>query len=66
MLTRAEDPGAWVFGKDFYFDLAREIKPKPCRDVTQGRKDLGEPMRTVYECARVLHENGEVNKAQAK
>ena len=66
MLARAEDPGAWVFGKDFYFNLAREPKPKPCRDVTQGRKELGEPMRTVYECARVLHEKGELGKAEAK
>ena len=66
MLTRAEDPGAWVFGKDFYFNLARQITPKPCRDVTKGDQKLGEPTRTAYECARVLHEKGELENRRAE
>jgi hypothetical protein len=62
MLVEADGATAFVFGKDFYLKLGRDTQPKACRDVTQGRKDLGEPMRTVFECARVLFEKGELGK----
>jgi hypothetical protein len=61
MLTNADGSAPFVFGKDFYFQLAREIHPKPCKDITQGRPDLGDPMRTVLECAKVLHKAGMLN-----
>ncbi len=65
MLVESDGTTAFVFGKDFYLTLSRDTQPRACRDVTQGRNDLGEPMRTVYECARVLHEKGEL-KAPAQ
>lgn len=58
MLTQSDSTGAFVFGKDFYFQLARDVKPKPCEDVTKGDQKLGEPMRTVLQCARVLYKIG--------
>ncbi len=58
MLTSGDGSAPFVFGKDFYFQLARKVEPQPCKDVTQGRPDLGDPMRTVLECAQVLHKAG--------
>ena len=63
MLGESDSPGAFVFGKDFFFRLAREVKPKPCEDVTKGRPDLADPMRTVFQCGRVLYTSGELKKA---
>jgi hypothetical protein len=63
MLDEASGDTAFVFGKDFYFSLLQEAQPKACRNVTQGTKELGEPARTVYECARVLYEKGELKKS---
>ncbi len=51
---------AYVFGKDFYFELTENIKRKQCRDITVSKRKIGEPIRTVLECAKVLHENGEL------
>lgn len=65
MLAEADSPGGFVFGKDFYFRLGRELKAKPCEDVTKGRPDLTDPMRTVFQCGLVLHKNGELSKAAA-
>jgi hypothetical protein len=58
MLTKSDTTTAFVFGKDFYFQLARKVEPQPCKDITQGRPDLGDPMRTVLECAQVLRKAG--------
>ena len=66
MLVESDGQTAWVFGKDFYFKVAKKPEVKSCRDVTKGRPDLGEPMRTVFECGRVLYEKGELKKAEAK
>ncbi len=66
MVTQSDGGTAYVFGKDFYFKLARKAEPKPCRDVTQGPREVGDPMRTVYQCARVLWEKGELKSAAAE
>lgn len=62
MLTHFESSTIYVFGKDFYFQLASEIEARPCKDITQGRGDLADPMRTVLECAEVLQEAGLLGK----
>ena len=52
---------AYVFGQDFFLELtAAKPTPTACRKITQGRDDIEEPLRTVYECARVLVEHQEV------
>ncbi len=74
MLSRSEDNAAFVFGKDFYFKLAKKIDFKPCRNVTKRERKgsnmdlekLGPAARLAYECARVLFENGELKPAPAK
>ena len=67
MLVESDGQTAWVFGKDFYFKVAKKPEVKACRDVTKGRAELGEPMRTVFECGRVLYEKGELHeKAEPK
>ncbi len=66
MVTQSDGGAAYVFGKDFYFKLAKQVEPKPCRDVTQGPKEVGDPMRTVYQCARVLWEKGELKSTAAQ
>ena len=63
MLGESDSPGGFVFGKDFYFRLGRNVKPKPCDDVTKGRPDLRDPMRTIFQCGRVLYKNGELKKS---
>ena len=60
MLVESDGVTAYVFGKDFYLKLGRDKEPKPCRDVTHGSKEIGEPTRTVYECGRVLNKKGEL------
>ena len=45
MLVQADGATAFVFGKDFYFKVAKEVQPTPCRDVTRGPQALGDPMR---------------------
>jgi hypothetical protein len=65
MLGESESPGGFVFGKDFYFRLGRQVKPKACEDVTKGRPDLADPLRTVFQCGRVLYKSGELKKAEA-
>ncbi len=62
MLVEADQPGGFVFGKDFYFRLARDVKPKPCEDLTKGQPDLADPMRTVFQCGLLLYKNGELKK----
>ena len=64
MLTLSDDPTAFVFGKDFYMKLGRDTEPRPCRDVTDGPKEYADPLRTIYECGRVLYEKGELSQEQ--
>ena len=60
MLVDSDGATGFVFGKDFYMKLGRDTEPRPCRDVTNGPKEYADPLRTVYECGRVLYENGEL------
>jgi hypothetical protein len=65
MLVESDGATAFVFGKDFYFKVAKKPEPKPCRDVTKGQPAPGQPelterARLVYECGRVLFEKGEL------
>ena len=74
MLVESDGATAYVFGKDFYFKLAKKIDVKPCRDVAQpeakvvikGLDALKPNARIAYECARVLYEKGALETAAAK
>jgi len=65
MLVQSDGATAFVFGKDFYFKVAKKPKPLSCRDVTKGAANLTEPARLVYECGRVLFEKGELKTGEA-
>jgi hypothetical protein len=64
MLVDADQPRSFAFGKDFYFELDHKIEPKPCEDITDGPAELGDPMRTVLECGKVLHKAGLLKDTQ--
>ena len=66
MLVESDGRTGFVFGRDFYMKLGRDQKPNPCRDVTQGPKEPGEPVATLVECGRVLLEKGELAKPDAR
>ncbi len=71
MLVLSDGATGYVFGKDFYFRLAKGIDLKPCRDVTGketadaagSAEGLAPCVRLIYECGRVLYEKGELNAA---
>jgi hypothetical protein len=56
----------YAFGKDFYFLLTNKPEPVECRDVTLHRTDHGEPLRTSWECAKVLYENRDLKASNAQ
>jgi hypothetical protein len=55
---------SYAFGKDCYFLLTNQPEPVECRDVTLDRTDHGEPLRTSWECAKVLYEDGKIGVRQ--
>ncbi len=74
MLAESDGATAFVFGKDFYFKVAKKIELKPCRDVStsaanDANKDLQNLVptaRLAYECGRVLYEKGELKPDRPK
>lgn len=54
----------WAFGRNTYFEITKQLRPKQCPDIlAEGSVGIGEPMRTVFQCARILHESGELSEA---
>jgi hypothetical protein len=51
---------SYAFGKDFYLLLTNKPELVGCRNVTLDRTDHGEPLRTSWECAKVLYEDGKI------
>ena len=74
VLADGVDDRSFVFGKDFFFKLAKKIDAKPCRDVTKREaKELNKDLenllpaaRLAYECGRVLHETGQLKPASTE
>jgi hypothetical protein len=60
MIDVPDQKESYAFGKDFYFLLSTKPEPVKCRDVTLNRTDHGEPLRTSWECAKVLYEDGRI------
>lgn len=60
MVDVPDQKQCYAFGKDFYFLLTNKPESVECRDVTLHRTAHGEPLRTSWECAKVLYEDGKV------
>jgi hypothetical protein len=64
MIDVPDQKESYAFGKDFYFLLSAKPEPVKCRDVTLSRIEYGEPLRTSWECAKVLYEDGKIGVRQ--
>ncbi len=61
LLANTDQPHAFAFSKDFYFELTENVKPTQCRNVNANPCDSGGPGCVVQECGNVLHEAGLLN-----
>lgn len=64
MLVEADSARAWAFGKNFYLQLRDKPQPKTCRAISIDPPILGQPFRTVLECAQILYSEGELNRPE--